>query len=175
MTRLRLGLVLAILFFLFVPSAAIADVFGEAEEDTLTVGAVETYTSSSEAAAASSAPVLTVEEMYALYPECAEGLDLETAVFGCPYWVDGVLYILQKANPGDDVPASEAITLTLTDFRSLPLTPSTIVHQPAGTWTLVNVETIVYTSSDTQTLSTTVLGLPITVRARPVSFRKSVV
>ena len=91
-------------------------------------------------------------------------------MFGCPYWVDGVLYILQKANPGDDVPASEAITLTLTDFRSLPLTPSTIVHQPAGTWTLVNVETIVYTSSDTQTLSTTVLGLPISVRARPVSF-----
>ena len=59
-------------------------------------------------------------------------------------------------------------TLT-TELKNLPLTPSPASIPPNG-WVMVNMDTVVYTTLDPQTLHTTVLGLPVTVTARPVRF-----
>lgn len=63
-----------------------------------------------------------------------------------------------------------AITVTETDFRSLPLTPSTISVGPAHGWLPVNMAAAVYTDSQPQTLTTTLLGTPVTVRATPTTY-----
>lgn len=156
----------ALLFLATVSPASAIE--GDADDDRINFIGSENYEGWS--ATADTRDPLSTDEIFALYPDCAPYPALEDVVIGCPYLLDGVLYILQKDVPGEDVPAAEALTLTASDFQSLPLTPSTIVHQPAGAWTLVNVETIVYTDPAPQTLTTTVLGLPITVEATPVSF-----
>ncbi len=56
-----------------------------------------------------------------------------------------------------------------TELQNLPLTPSPVSIPPNG-WVMVNMDTVVYTSPDPQTLHTTVLGQPVTVTARPIRF-----
>ncbi|WP_165962702.1 PKD domain-containing protein [Occultella glacieicola] len=67
-------------------------------------------------------------------------------------------------------PPAEAVTVTVTDFQRLLLVGSEINLQPQGEWTLVNVDTIVFTDGAAQEFSTTVLDLPVEVRATPVEF-----
>lgn len=61
-------------------------------------------------------------------------------------------------------------SLTLTDFRALPLAPSPVHVQPPHGWTFVNIDTIVHTSDAPQYLRTTLLGYTVEVRATPVQF-----
>mgnify|MGYP003951611303 CR=1 FL=1 len=62
------------------------------------------------------------------------------------------------------------VVLTAADFRRLPLTASAPRVQPADGRGLVNMDLIVFTDPAPQVLSTTVLGVPVTVRATPVSY-----
>ena len=57
-----------------------------------------------------------------------------------------------------------------TEFRRLPLSSGGIAVQPSQGWSLVNLETIVHTAGQAQTFSTTVLGIPVDVRATPVRY-----
>lgn len=60
--------------------------------------------------------------------------------------------------------------LTAEEFRRLPL-PAPVLHvQPDGDWVLTNIETIVYTDPTPVTLTTQVLGVPVTVEATPSRF-----
>jgi len=63
-----------------------------------------------------------------------------------------------------------AVILTAADFSRLPLTPSAPQLQPADGHGLVNADLIVYTDPTPQTLTTTILGTPITVRATPTTY-----
>ena len=56
------------------------------------------------------------------------------------------------------------------EFQRLPLTPSQLSVQPPSGWTLVNVDTIVFTDDHDQLLTTTVLGVEVTIRATPVRY-----
>ncbi|MCL3860986.1 PKD domain-containing protein [Actinotalea sp. K2] len=69
-------------------------------------------------------------------------------------------------------PEDPAVTVTLSaeEFRRLPLTSSVPSVQPADGQGLVNLDMILITDSDPQTLSTTVLDVPVTVIATPVRF-----
>ncbi|MFE6235113.1 hypothetical protein [Cellulosimicrobium sp. NPDC057862] len=55
-------------------------------------------------------------------------------------------------------------------FATLAIAPSSIVVQPPDGWTLVNVPTITYTQPGTQTRDTTLLGIPVQIRATPRSY-----
>ena len=59
---------------------------------------------------------------------------------------------------------------TLRDFRRLPLPPGGVNVQPPNLRTLVNVPTNVFVSAAVTRLDTTLLGLPVRVRATPVRF-----
>jgi len=68
-------------------------------------------------------------------------------------------------------PSAAAIAASAaTEFRRLPLTSGGIVIQPSRGWTLVNVETIVLTDPTPATFDTTILGIPVTVRATPTRY-----
>ena len=53
------------------------------------------------------------------------------------------------------------------ELTNLPLTPSPASIPPNG-WVMVNMDTVVYTTLDPQTLHTTILGQPLTITARPL-------
>ncbi|QOR69335.1 hypothetical protein IM660_11545 [Ruania alkalisoli] len=83
--------------------------------------------------------------------------------------------------PTDDEPAEDGeeaddpvpviILVSASDFAELPLVPAQVRVQPEGqSWTVVNLDTIAYTSGDPQVLSTQVLGFEVAVRATPVEF-----
>lgn len=55
-------------------------------------------------------------------------------------------------------------------LATLAITPSPIVVQPPNGWTLVNVPTITYTEPGEQMLDTTLLGIPVQIRATPTSY-----
>ncbi|MFV0426755.1 MAG: hypothetical protein ACK5KU_06945, partial [Beutenbergiaceae bacterium] len=50
------------------------------------------------------------------------------------------------------------------------LTPSPIHHQPNNTWALVNKDLIIYTDPTPQTLTTTLLGVNLTIEATPINY-----
>nr|WP_297430587.1 PKD domain-containing protein [uncultured Actinotalea sp.] len=64
----------------------------------------------------------------------------------------------------------DAVTLSVEDFRRLPLVASTPSIQPADGRNLVGMPLIVFTDGAPQDLATTVLGVPVTVRATPTRF-----
>ena len=105
-------------------------------------------------------------------PICADGSDGEHPLFvrrlDAP---DGAtdsdwLQVDDGGCPGDD----GLVEVTAEEFRRLPVTPSTPLYQPASGRGLVNMDLIVYTDPAPQLLSTTVLGVPVTVRATPAEF-----
>ncbi|WP_409141834.1 hypothetical protein [Cellulosimicrobium sp. RS] len=55
-------------------------------------------------------------------------------------------------------------------FRQLTIAPPPVVVQPPDGWTVVNVPTITYTEPAEQVLDTTLLGIPVQIRATPRSF-----
>jgi hypothetical protein len=69
--------------------------------------------------------------------------------------------------PEDPTPP---VTVTAEDFRRLPLRASGVAYQPADGRGLVGVELVVHTAGEPQTLMTTVLGVPVAVRATPSRF-----
>lgn len=73
-------------------------------------------------------------------------------------------------SPGD-APAAAVPALSVRDFRRLPLPPGGIRVEPPNLRTLVNVPTNLYVDAPVRTLTTTLLGRPVRVRATPVRFR----
>lgn len=74
-----------------------------------------------------------------------------------------------------DMPAGAPTTAQVAsilerDLRTVQVAPSVLRVQPDRSWTFVNVDTIVHTDSEPQTLTTSVLGAPIELRLTPVSF-----
>lgn len=68
-------------------------------------------------------------------------------------------------------PSPAAIAASVaSEFRRLPLTSGGIAIQPSRGWTLVNVDTIVLTDPTPATFDTTILGIPVTVRATPTRY-----
>lgn len=67
----------------------------------------------------------------------------------------------------EELSLAEVEAAILTAFQSLPVAPSPINYQPDGDWALVNMDFIVYTDTATQTLSTTILGVPVTFELTP--------
>jgi hypothetical protein len=67
-------------------------------------------------------------------------------------------------------PADVTPTMVGSAFRRLPLTPSPLVVQPGRGWVLVNKETVVHAEGGPQTLTTTILGIGVTITATPTSY-----
>lgn len=80
------------------------------------------------------------------------------------------------STPGD--PVADQTCLTPADLAAeaeralvtLQIAPSPLTVQPPDGWTLVNVPTITYTSNDPQELTTTLLGVPVTIRVHPGTY-----
>lgn len=62
------------------------------------------------------------------------------------------------------------VVLTAEEFRRLPLVPRQPVIQPSDGRALVTKGIVTHASPDPQELTTTLLGVPVTVRAIPVSY-----
>ena len=60
--------------------------------------------------------------------------------------------------------------LVLAELRRMTLTPSPLVVQPDRGWVLVNKPTVAYADPAGQTLTTTILGTPVTITAAPERF-----
>ncbi|OLT54636.1 hypothetical protein [Cellulosimicrobium sp. CUA-896] len=56
------------------------------------------------------------------------------------------------------------------EFATLPIAPSPVVVQPPDGWTVVNLPTITYTDAAEQTFDTSLLGIPVQIRATPESY-----
>ena len=76
----------------------------------------------------------------------------------------------QFVDDGACVGAADLAAHAESAFRTLTIAPSPIVVQPPDGWTLVNVPTITYTEPAEQVLDTTLLGIPVQIRATPRSF-----
>jgi len=147
----------------FIASAASASEFtGAAEDDTLTIRGQRPGTSSGSAASGSGSTIVT---------NC---VPMENNQLRC-YSYDSaapdsaaVTAVTVDAATG---PSAAAIAASAaTEFRRLPLTSGGIVIQPSRGWTLVNVDTIVLTDPTPATFDTTILGIPVTVRATPTRY-----
>ncbi|NTW40727.1 MAG: hypothetical protein HGA44_12720, partial [Cellulomonadaceae bacterium] len=103
---------------------------------------------------------------------CADGTAALDPLFRREVDPDG-LFIgpwAQVDNGGCPEDPATTTILTAEEFRRLPLAPSTPQYQPADGRGLVNVDLIVYTDPTPQTLTTTVLGTPVTVLATPTQW-----
>ncbi|MFF3065975.1 hypothetical protein ACFVQ3_15625 [Oerskovia sp. NPDC057915] len=74
------------------------------------------------------------------------------------------------ASPGDCLAGVDLVPLAEAEFQRLTIVPSPVTIQPPDGWTLVNVETITYTSPAPQRFATTLLGIPVTIEATPDTF-----
>lgn len=74
------------------------------------------------------------------------------------------------ATPDAAAGVEDLVILTAAAFQSLPIPGSTIEMQPDG-FSLRNAHTNIYASSATRTLSTTILGQSVAVRATPYEYR----
>lgn len=72
--------------------------------------------------------------------------------------------------PEDEESEPIIITVTRSDFAELPLELPTVHLQPERDWFLANMDTLAYTDGAPQMLETTVLDVPVRVRATPVEF-----
>jgi len=64
-----------------------------------------------------------------------------------------------------DIPAAAARA-----FQEMKIAPSEIVVQPPNGWTLVNVDTIVFTDRAARTMNTNLFGIPVEIRAVPSNY-----
>ena len=71
---------------------------------------------------------------------------------------------------GSCVSAADLAAEAEAAFRQLTIAPSPVVVQPPDGWTVVNVPTITFTEPGEQVLDTTLLGIPVQIRATPRSF-----
>ena len=91
-------------------------------------------------------------------------------------WVNGPdgtisnLGAWELVSTGDCLTAVDLAPLAEAEFQRLTITPSPLVVQPPDGWTLVNVETITYTTPAAQTFATTLLDIPVTIEAVPHTY-----
>lgn len=64
-----------------------------------------------------------------------------------------------------DIPAAAAKA-----FQEMQIAPSEVNVQPPDGWTLVNVDTIAFTESQPRTMSTSLFGIPVEIRAVPSKY-----
>jgi hypothetical protein len=64
-----------------------------------------------------------------------------------------------------DIPAAAARA-----FQEMQIKPSEVNVQPPNGWTLVNVDTIAFTESQPRTMSTSLFGIPVEIRAVPSNY-----
>jgi hypothetical protein len=64
-----------------------------------------------------------------------------------------------------DIPAAAARA-----FQEMQIKPSAVNVQPPNGWTLVNVDTIAFTESRPRTMSTSLFGIPVEIRAVPSNY-----
>lgn len=76
----------------------------------------------------------------------------------------------QVDNGGCPEDPNPDVVLTAADFRRLPLVPRAPVIQPGDGRALVTMGIAVHTDDAPQELTTTILGLPVQVRATPARF-----
>lgn len=75
-------------------------------------------------------------------------------------------------NGGDGGGAAEpaVITMTVTDFASLPVQPLVASAGPEDGWLPVGMVNVLYADPEVQTLETEILGIPFSVRAIPTEY-----
>lgn len=155
--------ILATLVLLASPSSA-AEFGGQAEDDTLVIRGTITSPGS-----AGSAPVAAPPS--SLVTNCVPIGNGQLRCYTTDLAAGGGLIAAVSIIPGAAGPSAADIAAAVqTEFRRLPLVSGGIVIQPATGATLVNVDTIVLTDPAAQTFATSVLGIPISVRASPVRF-----
>jgi hypothetical protein len=76
----------------------------------------------------------------------------------------------QRCLRRDQVAAAAVPAFTARDFRRLPWPPGAVTVQPSTLRTLVNAPTNVFVRARIVTLDTTLLGLPVRVRATPARY-----
>ncbi|MFC8796265.1 PKD domain-containing protein [Promicromonospora sp. NPDC057138] len=64
-----------------------------------------------------------------------------------------------------DIPAAAARA-----FQEMQIAPSEVNVQPPDGWTLVNVDTIAFTENQPRTMSTSLFGMPVEIRALPTNY-----
>lgn len=64
-----------------------------------------------------------------------------------------------------DIPAAAARA-----FQEMQIEPSTVNVQPPNGWTLVNVDTIAFTDAQPRTITTSLFGIPVQIRAVPSGY-----
>ncbi|MGI5188706.1 hypothetical protein ACQEVI_11260 [Promicromonospora sp. CA-289599] len=64
-----------------------------------------------------------------------------------------------------DIPAAAAKA-----FQEMKIAPSEVNVQPPDGWTLVNVDTIAFTERQPRTMSTSLFGMPVEIRAVPSNY-----
>ncbi|WP_049788275.1 PKD domain-containing protein [Isoptericola variabilis] len=117
-----------------------------------------------------------------LAASCTEGEQLAFADVQCDDgFALGALFRAQRlpsGNLSDPELVAEGTCVTPADlaaeaareFATLPITPSPLHVQPPDGWTLINVETVTYTEDAAQDFETTLLGVPVVIRALPDEF-----
>lgn len=70
----------------------------------------------------------------------------------------------------DGPTTADVVALVAQEFQRLPIAAPSITHQPDADWALVNMDFIVLTDAQVQVLETTILGVPVAVRATPVHY-----
>lgn len=79
----------------------------------------------------------------------------------------------QALDTGTCLSTADLTTEADNAFRTLPLTPPPLHIQPPDGWTLVNLDTIVHTTPQTdatQTFDLTLLGIPVQLQAHPTTY-----
>lgn len=64
----------------------------------------------------------------------------------------------------------DLITAVRTAFAEMTITPSPITVIDGRGWTFVQIDTVIYSNADPQTLTTTVAGIPVELRATPIEW-----
>ncbi|WP_420113016.1 hypothetical protein [Pseudactinotalea sp.] len=77
---------------------------------------------------------------------------------------------LCESDDEDGLTTAEVVALVSQEFQTLSLAAPVISVQPEGDWALVNMDYIVFTEPGQQVLDTTILGVPVTIRATPVHY-----
>ncbi len=102
--------------------------------------------------------------------ECGDDEYALDALFRAERLEDGSVGRAELVNEGTCVSPADLLDAAATEFATLKIQPSPLHVQPPDGWTLINVETITYTEDQPQEFDTTLLGVPVTIRAVPEEF-----
>ena len=105
--------------------------------------------------------------------ECEDDEQAVGALFeqrrGANGWSDAALVedesCLAERRQQVDIPAAAAKA-----FQEMQIAPSEVNVQPPDGWTLVNIDTIAFTENQPRTMSTSLFGIPVEIRAVPSNY-----